>query len=256
MKKLYFLLLLTAIVSFVKQANAMDTVDSPKKMDTTSVQPKNVTTLISAQAVLSRTKNDSLTFGPYLHSNANPLVLVGKAKATVRITESQVNAIINNLAKNDPQFQNILNDPNQASHFREYMIAQLTQGETGAAMIPAQYLSNKKPEDIIFYNGYGTADNQNGLKISENEGTQVIATVLHSPNPTDFTQEAPDSFVSTKEFAKDANKAMREFEDRIVDKEARFGRAKTGDKYGITSGWNGGKSLMDTEKREASSRPK
>ena len=79
-------------------------------------------------------------------------------------------------------------------------------------------------------------------------------------------QKATIAYRATPIFCKQVNHAARECDEEMKDRESaqifvsRNGvtarHAIKGDEHGITSGWNGGKQLMDTEKRTSSNRPK
>lgn len=238
-----YMLLSGAILSNGLIINAMDSANTSKKETYTLILAKEAQ---PTKDIPSEMKN------LFHNSNNPPLGIIGTIKIPTALTQSKAILIVENLAKNNPTIKELAQDP----HKKAALIEQMT-AENIPAMVPFQYLADKKP-GIIFYGGLGARNNQDAIKISETEGSQITNTFLYSQNKndSDFVQEPQMLYVATEKFAKQANKTAREFEDKLANEESWSNRRHIGDKYGMTSGWNGGKSLMDTEKREPSSRPK
>jgi hypothetical protein len=248
--------ILAAAFTSITLINGMDSIQDPmvsQHLDTLKKLP--TATLISASDVIPSKLLPSTPY--YLTSNNPPALILGMVKQPIKATQSETISIMNNLAKNNPDLARILNDPDRGSEFKKTFLKRFASPEVQTT-VPVQYLIDKKPGDFIYFSGNAEATNPYGTKISEKEGTKITRTVLHSQNPKDpsFIQEPYIVHVATEKFAKDANKVIRRLEHDLASEKRRIGGAQTGDKYGMVSGWTGGKSLMDTEKREPSSRSK
>jgi hypothetical protein len=245
-----YALLSAGMFSNIAMINAMDPANTPKKQIYTFTSAKEA---ISNKSLPSDTM---LSF--FLNGNNPPIMISGTIKNPVTLTKSKAIATIDNLAKNNPDIASRLKDPKEGAQFREDRITQVTSPQDMKTAIPVQYLNNQKPKSTICYSGLASADHEYGIKISEKEGTKTTRTFLFSPNLKDpsFIEEPRLVYVTTKEFAKQANEAVRKFEENLINEESFYGRRKTGDKYDMTSGWNGGEPVMKTEKRKASSKSK
>ena len=195
----------------------------------------------------------------YQHIEKNPLLVCCKVSAT--LTKTELHCMMDNMLKNNPELsQAVLQNP----AFRDDFINEFMNKPMPFA-IPAKYLANKKPNDVIAYAGNGNP-NSAGMKLSENEGNKVTSSIIFSTTDKDplFIEPPHSQYVVTNEFCKEANKVMNMFEASLREKEQNgdiqtmgdrdTNRQAMGDRYGITTGWNGGKPFMDTEKRAPSLR--
>ncbi len=220
---------------------------TPKKMGTSQV------TSVAKVCTQSQAPNNQLD--TYTNIGTNPYIVIGQLNQTLAKEGWELS--MDNMRKNNPaEFSKM-----QKNSFK-YI------GQPVQIPIPASYLIDKNPNDIVMYEGYGSPDLP-GLKISEKEGDKVVASRVLSPEKNDPRfQDIKCQYVITEEFCKQTNKEMANAEKRLVKEENkkygrkigdeptfRFtGRRNASEKTGITSGWNGGKTLIDLEDRSPSMR--
>jgi hypothetical protein len=246
MKKINLLSFLFLTAALGGKITAME-LALPQKIKTAKVT--------SAPAITTPLQISESYLNIYTNIGAIPYAAIGQL--THIITKKEWGSQVDNLRKNNPLEFALLQKKN----------IDLT-GQPISVAIPANYLVDKKPDDIVMYEGYGYPDSL-GIKISEREGSKVVASLVRSAEKTDPRfQDLQTQYVITQEFCEQTNRKMEKIEAYLIKEENKkykrkigdnpsfifTGRRIAGEKTGITSGWNGGKTLTDVEDRSPSIR--
>jgi len=248
-KKHYLLSFLFSVIALCGKTNAME-LTTPQEIITAKV--------ISVGGITTQLQAPNKNYlNTYTNIGSIPYAAIGQLSRTFTKEEWEDNLSV--LRKNNPA---------EHAHLQKNNI-NLT-GQPISVAIPASYLVNKKPDNIVMYEGYGSPNFQ-GIKISEREGNKVIASVVRSTEKTDPRfQNLQRQYVITEEFCEQTNREMEKMETYLVNAEKKkygrkigdnpsfvfSGRRIAGERTGITSGWNGGKTLTDLEDRNPSMRPR
>lgn len=245
-----FSVLVLNVMSYII-LNAMDPAPSPKT---------ETLKLLSADSVVLMANNQQAATA-YKNNDYPPLLIIGAIPMSM--STSQLNTILGELAKSNPGLAQELNNP----IIRNKLLQQLAIESTLPMPIPVSYLIDKKPQNLVLYAGFSkNGIESEGVRIAEKEGNKITGNIIYSSQKDDpsFLDEPSHAYPATERFCKEANREIEKFEKQIEMDERRIGfkhlmpgikNSELADKLGVTSGWTGGKPLMDTEKRTPSSRP-